>query len=316
MSTVYIIIFYILLHFFLIELKNYWWKNIITIIIISIFLETFIIWFSNIMKLLSLYVLNLGIIFLISSIEDEITNRKKIFASSIFSKWVWFFSLIISLSYALMFVSMYKEFNLTCDILYSNLTSFVDTVSKPLELSIEQVNYLKGWISDFYNTRMRDVLGLWENFDPDALSWIDLQNLDELDLQDINSLSWLNLSWLDLSISWWILSQDVGTWWEDSSWWIFGWIDSFRKWLITQVFSDKQFVDKWVCSFMMESIKERYQKPSFKFSVIILLFFVLIPFIRILFFIASLFGMILFFILRLLRVYKYQIILDEVEDII
>jgi hypothetical protein len=66
---------------------------------------------------------------------------------------------------------------------------------------------------------------------------------------------------------------------------------------------------------MITQIKERYNKPSFKLSVILLISLLLWPFLRFSLFIIGVLNVILFKILTFIRVYRFVLKLEEVEEI-
>lgn len=305
MSTVYIMIFYIFIHYFFIELKTYWLRTFIYIILTGAFLQMFIIWFENFFKIISMYTLNIWFIYLIVDINSEINNRKTLSSWAIFNSWVWMFSLFLALAYSFMFIGIYDKFNLTCGTLYDHTNKFIDFVSKPLSLSMDEAWKVKKSLWVFYDSKVKDII--WINLN---LSW-----------------NWLfsgkNISWFVLPdlVTWkdnkkLVLTGVVSTWAKDIVYekWILWKIEKMKVDLI-KTFSDKKNVDSWICSYTIEQIASRYEKPSFKFSVITLLFFLLWPFMRIIFFIISVLNLLIFAIARLLKVYKFQYVLEEVEEL-
>jgi len=278
MSSVFALIFFIFLHYFFIELKWYSVVYLIWIIVLSIILELFFIWFSNILKVLALVSFNLWLIFLILNLDDQVNNRKIISSWWIFTSWVSLFSLFLALSYSFMFLAKYNKFNLNCDILYKSVSNFVDSLSKPLKLSAEEVNNLKNKILSFKQTKVRDII-LWSG---------------EINLP-VKLLSW-NAGKIQES---WIL-------WK---------LEKLKYRILDTTLKDKRSVDQWVCNFLIKQIKERYNKPSFKFSVIILITLLLWPFLRFVLFIVGVINFIFFKILNLVGIYKFVKRVEEVEEI-
>gem|GEM_PF-3227600 len=86
--------------------------------------------------------------------------------------------------------------------------------------------------------------------------------------------------------------------------------------ILNQLVKDKKLVDKTFCQIMIDNISDKYDDPTFKLSVILLLFILFYPFLKLLFFFISFLNYLLFMLLRLARVYKFQRITEEVEEII
>ncbi len=277
MSSVFLLLFFIFVHYFFIELKNYWLLYLILIIGISTILEIVIIWFSNIWEVLSVCFINLWIIFLVYTLDWEVNNRKIISSWSIFTSWVGIFSLFVALSYALMVVAKYPTFDLTCDTLYQGVNRLVDTLSKPLKISVEEVKMIKQKIKELKQKKVKDIVIWTGEISPLILSGTE------------NKVPKSGILWL---------------------------IENYKIKLIDSVIKDKKVVDKWVCNFMITQIKDRYNKPSFKFSVILLLTLLLWPFLRFALYIVWVINFIIFKILNFLKVYRFILKTDEVEEIV
>ncbi len=277
MSSVFLLLFFIFVHYFFIELKNYWLLYLILIVGISTILEIVIIWFSNIWEVLSVCFINLWIIFLVYTLDWEVNNRKIISSWSIFTSWVGIFSLFVALSYALMVVAKYPTFDLTCDTLYQGVNRLVDTLSKPLKISVEEVKMIKQKIKELKQKKVKDIVIWTGEISPLILSGTE------------NKVPKSGILWL---------------------------IENYKIKLIDSVIKDKKVVDKWVCNFMITQIKDRYNKPSFKFSVILLLTLLLWPFLRFALYIVWVINFIIFKILNFLKVYRFILKTDEVEEIV
>lgn len=278
MSSVFVLIFFVVVHYFFIELKWYSVFYLITIIIFSVIFELFLIWFSNVWKILSLISFNLWLIFLILNLDDQTNNRKIISSWWIFTSGVSLFSLFLSFSYSFMFLAKYDRFNLNCDILYSSVSKFIDVLSRPLKLSAQEANNLKNKLFSFKQTKVKDII-YW--------SW-------------------------DIGLSWSIVSWDFK---KISSNWIIWKIEQLKYELLDKTLNDKKIVDQWVCNFFVEQIKQRYNKPSFKISVILLLTLLLWPFLRFVLFVLSIINFVLFKIFNFIGIYKFTKRLEEIEEI-
>ncbi len=276
---------------------------------------------------MSIIVLNVSIIFLIMYINDEINNRKILSSWSIFNSGIWFFSFLITLSYSLMFVVKYDQFNLTCNMIYNGTANVIDFFASPMWLSISQVESIKSNINNINNTKIKDVLWLPKEFD---MSWIFKWDID-LKTTDKTKLEKEFIEWLRRNYSGDIpenllkeLPEDIQN--EISKYeknnpnknvnkWILWKIDSFKDKIIDQVLADKKLIDSWVCNYIIDEIWKRYNKPQFKFSVIVLLWFLIFPFVRIFFFILWIINLLIFKLFNILWVYKFVKIKEEVEII-
>ena len=248
----------------------------IGLIVFSTIFEIFFVW-TNIWKILAVSAINLWIIFLILNLDDQVNNRKIISSWWIFTSWVGIFSLFVALSYSLNFIGTYRYFNLTCDDLYNATNKLILTLSEPLKLSADTVNKIKQSLLKFKEAKVKDVI-IW--------TW-----------KDVINLSWTVLSWYETN-------------------WILGKIESLKYKFVDKLLTDKKSVDKWICQYMIDAIKKRYNKPWFKLSVLVLLTLLLWPFLRFALFIIWIINFVIFKILNLLKVYVFVTKVDEVEDIV
>lgn len=305
MSTVFLLIFFMFLHYFIIELKKYSISYLFAIIITASLLETFMIWYWSFFKLVSLYVINFWIIILIMSVNDEINNRRYISSWNIFNSWVWIFSLFVAVSYSFMFVARYPTFNLTCDVLYTNLNLFIDTLATPWKLWVQQANTLRNSLNKFYNTKMQDLI--WFSWDvSEHLSWLNLSG----DLLSWVTISWNNISWVNDILT------NLKTNKDTNNTTLFGKIENLRNDLIYQVLTDRKNMDKWMCNFVIDKIASVYGKPSFIFSIIVSLSLLLWSFIRIMMLFIWIINFLIFKIMIWTKIYNFQKIMDEVEEIV
>jgi hypothetical protein len=146
-----------------------------------------------------------------------------------------------------------------------------------LKLSADTVNKIKQSLLKFKETKVKDVI-IW--------TW-----------KDVINLSWTVLSWYETN-------------------WILGKIESLKYKFVDKLLTDKKSVDKWICQYMIDAIKKRYNKPWFKLSVLVLLTLLLWPFLRFALFIIWIINFVIFKILNLLKVYVFVTKVDEVEDIV
>jgi hypothetical protein len=92
-------------------------------------------------------------------------------------------------------------------------------------------------------------------------------------------------------------------------------IDSRRTQLVDQVVKDNKSVNMWICDLVLKEINSRYDKPAFQFSLILLMYLLFYPFLRIIFWIMSIIWIIIFKILFGFKVYSIKKVTKEVEEI-
>ncbi len=320
MWSVFLILFFVSLHFFFIELKDYWAWYLAFIILISSLLLSFFLWYDDLFKISSLFVIHIWFAILILSVDNEVNNRKTLSSWAIFNSWVGLFSVFVALTYSLAFISKYDEFNLTCDQINENMDLFVDWVSAPLQLPAQEADQLKDSISWFYNKQFGELIWLpwtWSD-DLDWLTW-DLQSLTwDVQDSDLQSFTW-DLEELDIQESdlEGMTEDEVleAIQWEAYTWWLLWTIDSWKNQFVDNVMQDREIVDQWVCEVFIDQISERYDQPWFRASVIVLLFLLLWPSFRFVFFVIWILSFIFFKILNLLKIYQFELQTDEVENI-
>lgn len=92
-------------------------------------------------------------------------------------------------------------------------------------------------------------------------------------------------------------------------------IKDYKKTMIDQVVKDNTSVNMWICDYVLWEINSRYNNPAFQFSLILLMYLLFYPFLRIIFWIMSIVSIIIFKILFWLKVYKIKKTVKEVEEI-
>ncbi len=256
---------------------------------------SFFLWYQDLFKITSVFLSHVWICFLVLSIDNEINNRKKISVWWIFTVWTGLFTVFVALTYSTLFISKYDEFNLTCEDIEKNMDVFIDTVSKPMQISAQEAQKFKDITSWFYDTEVRDFLGLP---DTEKLNWLtggiqDIQHIDneQIDLEQTDQM------------------------YTEYEWGVFGKIDKWKNQFVDNILKDKETVDQWVCEVLIQQINKRYDSPGFKFSVIFLLFLLLWPSFRIMFFVIWIITFLFFKLLQLIKIYRFELQIDEVEQI-
>jgi len=92
-------------------------------------------------------------------------------------------------------------------------------------------------------------------------------------------------------------------------------INDYRERMINQVVKDNKSVNMGICDYVLWEINSRYNKPVFQFSLILLMYLLFYPFLRIIFRIMSILWILIFKILFRAKVYNIKKVLKEVEEI-
>jgi hypothetical protein len=92
-------------------------------------------------------------------------------------------------------------------------------------------------------------------------------------------------------------------------------VNDYRQRIIDQVVKDNKSVNMWICDYVLWEINSRYNNPAFQFSVILLMYLLFYPFLRIIFRIMSILWIFIFKVLFRLKVYNVKKVLKEVEEI-
>lgn len=79
---------------------------------------------------------------------------------------------------------------------------------------------------------------------------------------------------------------------------------------------ENTLVNMGICDLVLNEIESRSDQTSFQLSVLILMFILLYPFVRLAFFVISFLSLIVFKILYWLKVYKVHTIEEEIEEIV
>lgn len=293
-GSLFLVLFFILLHYFFIEFKKISPIYYLSIFLVAALLIMFMLGFENIWKLVSLYVIHLGFFYIITCIDNEVNNRKNISSWAIFATGAWFFSWFIAVSYAMMFVGKYQEFNLTCEDINQSTEMALDYIAKPLELSVEETANLQNYVENTLDASLED-LGISQD--------------KEKNFQKIESYTWDFFSYSEKFGKPEIEIQE-----KTQEEWSFPYQETIMPW-IENTLAEKDEVDQQICEVFISNIEDIYQEPWFRFSVITLLVLLLWPSIRLILLILSFINIIFFKFLNLIKVYRFETEREEVDEI-
>lgn len=131
--------------------------------------------------------------------------------------------------------------------------------------------------------------------------WLETANQIKDDTQSFFDTSLWNTLWKTTSIN---AETTVGSL-----------INDYRERIVNQVVKDNKSINMWICDYVLWEINNRYNKPVFQFSLILLMYLLFYPFLRIIFWIMSIIWIVIFKILLWLKAYNIKKVLKEVEEI-
>jgi len=281
-SLLWVLIFFGLFHYVFLDFRHRGMKYIWIIFGLLSVLEIIIIDYYNREVIISILVFNMGIIVLALFLNSESTEKRIFKSWSYFTVWGYIFAVFTSIAYWLFLLWWNTTFKLDCNVLHSASENFVDYFAKPFKLWFSEVKDTKNKIGDFFESEVADFLHAGK-----VLSSQSSHTEIVTELPENNSL----LQKARTQISW--LQDKIDTMLNDSS-----------------------VVNLWICEFLLSKIKERSNLPVFQFSMLVLVFFLVLPFVRIAMWVISIISFILFKILFRLKVYRIHKVKQEVEEII
>lgn len=92
-------------------------------------------------------------------------------------------------------------------------------------------------------------------------------------------------------------------------------INTYKKNIIDQTLMDNSTINMGICDYVLGQMNKIYENPTFKVSVILLMFIIFYGFIRIVFWVMTGIAFVVFKILFLAKAYHIKKVLKEVEDL-
>ncbi|MEF2175235.1 MAG: hypothetical protein V3575_02080 [Candidatus Absconditabacteria bacterium] len=235
---------------------------------------------------------------LFTAIDLELNNRVKVSPWLLFNGGLKIYSIFISLLFSFFFIIKYNQFSVSCDYLYSNLTSFVEGVSHPLKLSINQIDNFKNYLTKFNSSSIKEIIGYNDSSLTGSTNSIDLSCITN----NYTGTSLLNSS-----------GEPIYKIQEKTTL-----KTSFEKKVLStynQILSDKKLLNSTICSYLVDIISSRFATPGFKISVILFMFMIIWPLVSVVFFIVSIISYILFKTFLFIKFYKIVIVEKDIEKI-
>ena len=187
------VLFFLLAHYFLIEIKKTQITNLLLIISVLTLFLLFVNWFNNFFYVLWIILFNVWVFFLFWTVYDEIYNRIQISSYNLFTRWTKIYAMFLSLTFAMAFLWTYRNFGLTCGQISSFTSKVAQHVLKNFWFNSQNIN----------NVKLKDIANyIWkDNINKKLFTW---ENLIK---------TWNNITfWSLISIKFWknvILNQIV-----------------------------------------------------------------------------------------------------------
>lgn len=373
--SVYILLGFLLcIRFFLIELKNYGVRYLGSILLVSAFIEMFLLWFENLFLVFALYIVNIGMIWLVFKINGEINNRKNISSMQMFWAWNLGFAIVCAITYALVLAWTYNQNKFMCQKNKNSNYVFIQNSLDQTALDFQTKSEINNKLNTLLDTKLKDMLGVdsqifdctgvqktldkhlnqgiastgdlttWTNNleqgTGDAVIWSGENTLNltwnqkilsgsedknqknsvvKIGLQNITwdtmswSLTWINICSLMSGVDTQTLNTITSS--NQPKKWLFGWMFKLQKNLLTDL-RDTRNEDNTVCGLVSDLTKDSQLKMWFSFLIFSVWLIPLFIVFSILFNIEAFVWFILFGIFRLTKMYKYQTIKEEIDDIV
>lgn len=192
-SMAYILAFFIIFHFFYIEIYKYKFRYFICLIAI-LTAGISVLWgHNNLQIILSIIVMNIGIIMLWYSLNPELKNKIKFDSVSYFLSWWYIFTVWVSIAFWLAIIWFYNKFPFTCQSLDESSDKVIDTVTRPFEIWLEEANKIKITTKEFFGYNVDDVLVLNQEINKKpSIYWnITKQLVNQIQEENIETTMWI-----------------------------------------------------------------------------------------------------------------------------
>ncbi len=212
---------------------------------------------------------------------DALSNRRDLSLRSYVFDGSWSFTLISAFTIAAFVLVQFQQLPFSCE--YLTQKSFVGV--QAIENSIKRL----GWGSDSVWVQDAAIIGTsWQR----TTGQNETESAEEeLKEPNLSKSAFLNTTWRAR------LSERKTT-------------------FVDQVMTDRQTVNEGICTYVIDRITEKYQDPSFQYSVAVLLMVLLTPFLTLLRITIYIINVMLLWWLQLIGVYRIEHTLHRVEEIV
>lgn len=265
-----VFVFFIVYHFFYIEIYKFNWKYILLALIIWTIITGII---SN-PQTTTMRIANIGfhsMIWILTYTLYQETEGSIWFSwLSYFSAGWYLFTMALALVYSTVIVNFFSKFPMNCEELNQKSNNIISIITKPFKISWEKTQEITESTKNFLFSSFSDLSAWAENIK------ITSANNENKVVQKITLR---------------------------------------KEKLITNTLKENQKLNNTICDFTLKTINEKLKSPTIQYPVIILILFLIYPFLRIIVWIISLIGFLLFEITYLLQIYVKRKEKKEVERI-
>ena len=159
-SMIYVMIFFICFHFLYLELRKLPIKYILYTMLAVTILEGIFIWYSSILLLFSMLVINIGVVYLARFLQGASHDKIRFSSRWYFNAGGYIFTVFITVGYSLFILGYYEKFPFTCQDLSDASSRVVSFFTNPVEKGMEKI---KTDTTNIFNTKVKDVAIIWEN---------------------------------------------------------------------------------------------------------------------------------------------------------
>lgn len=239
------------------------------------------------------------------SLEAVLTNRRTFSPVEFFQSGWALFSIFFTLSFITAFIGRNQQFDLTCQDIYKASNAVINYTEEKFNIGYHQIQQ-----------RQRNILGnMIDTAVPTPQLTGDQDSISNEAYQELlTTLSGYDLSNYD--ITGYINSAQQQVQQADDEIGFSAMLQTYKQQLIDETIANQKDVNQKVCQVFIDQIKDMYEKPGFRVSVILLMFLVLSPLLRITLYIVSGVNMLIFYLLRKANVYtikKESVEVDTVE---
>jgi len=286
-SMPYLLLFFAAFHFAFLEVRNRGRNLFFFVFTIVTIIELFIFGLEPRQIPASIIIFNVGCFVLGWWLDGETSEKRTFSSRSYFMVGGYVFTVFSTVAYSLFLIGWKHHLELSCNVIQETSSKFIDTLASPFVFGWKEVKLLK---EDATKTKEK------------------VDNFFSINVQDV----------LEFGSQVEVGEDIILTWESRERAPIFATIKTkFNniKSNINTAIDENLKINLWICDLVLGKITDVYNHPAFQFSIVLLLFLLLTPFIRLAFFVISLLAFVLFKILFWLKVYRIHKVKQEVDEI-
>lgn len=278
-SMIPLLIFFVMMHFVILELKHLKKRKIRVAAMILVVIESVLLWLQNWQVPITVAIFHLWIVFLVGALYEASVGKRSFSWRAYFTAGAYIFSMFMTVSYSLFLIGGKGDFDLSCTHIQESSNSFVDTMMTPFSIGKKQVQLwgsgaveVKQSLKNFFDSDVNDAV--------EAVGKFEGIHVKEESL------------WEKIISKFTAIKENIATT-----------VDVNAK------------VSLGICDLILKRIEKLYEHPWFQFAIVFLMRLLLYPFVRVVFWVVTAVGFGLFELLYVLRVYKTKKVMKEVEEL-